>query len=96
MPFRIFFASSEIDQLKILKTSSLMSYNSLSIKLVSNIECLNKSISITILKLIELENEINKKPRPSKRSDSVIDVDFEEQSNLLAEVNKIRKMINQL
>ena len=48
------------------------------------------------LKLIELENQINKKPRSSKRSDSVIDVDFEEQSNLLAEVNKIRKMINQL
>lgn len=48
------------------------------------------------LKLIELENKINQKPMSSKRSNSVIDIDFEEQSNLLTEVNKIRKMINKL
>lgn len=48
------------------------------------------------LKLIELENVINKKPRSSKRSDSVIDVTYEEQMNLLKEVHKIRDMINKL
>ena len=47
-------------------------------------------------KLIELENVINKNPRSSKRSDSVIDVTYEEQMNLLKEVHKIRDMINKL